>query len=237
MKICLLSDLHREFRNTDEEIFKYIPKEGYELLILAGDISDTPEFVEYICDNIEKEIIFVLGNHEYYSGYSDDHYYELMDKYDNLHVFASKLGFLDFGEYRFVCGTNWPYIENADRNMISRSINDFRFVSIDEKSESKLTFEEDLKRIIDISKDKTLIAVSHFLPDEKCISEQFKNSNLNVYFCSQIDYNSLSKFKYWFFGHTHDKIDVESHGCRMISNPLGYPGENRFKYNPVILNV
>lgn len=29
----------------------------------------------------------------------------------------------------------------------------------------------------------------------------------------------------WIFGHTHYSIDTDVHGCRVTSNPRGYPGE------------
>lgn len=29
----------------------------------------------------------------------------------------------------------------------------------------------------------------------------------------------------WIFGHTHHAVDTEISGCRLVSNPKGYPGE------------
>ncbi|EPJ2812714.1 serine/threonine protein phosphatase, partial [Pseudomonas putida] len=29
----------------------------------------------------------------------------------------------------------------------------------------------------------------------------------------------------WIFGHTHHAVDTIVSGCRLISNPRGYPGE------------
>lgn len=36
----------------------------------------------------------------------------------------------------------------------------------------------------------------------------------------------LAQADYWVFGHTHTAIDTHLHGCRVISNPKGYPGES-----------
>jgi len=36
----------------------------------------------------------------------------------------------------------------------------------------------------------------------------------------------IEKAHLWVFGHTHEATDVELAGCRVISNPRGYPEES-----------
>ncbi len=41
----------------------------------------------------------------------------------------------------------------------------------------------------------------------------------------------VAKADAWIFGHTHDSVDAEFYGCRLISNPRGYPDEET-GFNP-----
>jgi predicted phosphodiesterase len=36
----------------------------------------------------------------------------------------------------------------------------------------------------------------------------------------------VSKADLWIFGHTHEAVDTVVEGCRIVSNPRGYPGED-----------
>ena len=51
---------------------------------------------------------------------------------------------------------------------------------------------------------------------------QFAESPLNPYFINDID---LTRFVYWFAGHTHTAMDTEIQGCHVVINPMVYPDE------------
>lgn len=74
------------------------------------------------------------------------------------------------------------------------------------------------------------IMISHYSPmiptniNPKYIDEI---TNTFYYFDGLKDIERITP-KYWFFGHVHDKYDFIHKKTQIMSNPLGYPGENFF---------
>lgn len=70
MKIALISDLHMEFRQSVLPILT----EPVDVLVLAGDIANYKKVVEVglsVANGYARYVIFVAGNHEFYSGRYD----------------------------------------------------------------------------------------------------------------------------------------------------------------------
>lgn len=243
-KVCLVSDLHSEFHDH-QKLYDCIPEDGYDILLLLGDLSESPSFVAGICDKIkDKPIIYVLGNHECYSkfgGTFKDHenlYIDYERTYKNLKVIGSKSDFIDIGNYRFFGSTGWPEIPPMEAYSIQRSISDYYYkkLTISMSNDFKWSQTNDFKVLVDT--DKTLIGLTHFIPHIDLVNEKFINSPLNVYFVSPIDYNIYSKCKWWFFGHAHDPTDnVNIDGCTFVSNPYGYPHETSSNYKARIIEL
>ena len=247
MKICLISDIHCEFYDRTE-LLEMIPSEGYDILLLLGDISEDAGFIQRICQKItDKPIIYVLGNHEFYgnafSGMPviEASYHDLENIYDNLTVFSSKFNYVQAGGYVFFGGTNWPNIPVNDQFGISRCIHDFRTgnVSIDESVYSKIELDNNMDAYFNLVYDvnKTYIGLSHFIPGEFACAEHWKGNSLNCYFVSPIRFNIIEKCDYWLFGHGHDPINTIVEGCNFISNPLGYPHEGNNEWKPLIMEI
>jgi Icc-related predicted phosphoesterase len=143
MKIALASDIHLEFGpitlNNDENA---------DVLILAGDICVAAHFKEagptytkhlakeyrQFFDNVCKEfpqVIYILGNHESYSG-DVAHTYNTLKfhlDYGNLHI-LEKETWTHMG-HTFVCGTLWTDMNQLDPltlNYTQGAMNDFREV-------------------------------------------------------------------------------------------------------------
>ena len=62
MKVQYMSDLHLEFADMP------IPDVAGDVLVLAGDIHVGANAIPWIeqCAHVFKDVIYVLGNHEYY---------------------------------------------------------------------------------------------------------------------------------------------------------------------------
>jgi predicted phosphodiesterase len=65
MKVYVLSDLHLEFSDFVP------PPNDADLVILAGDIHTKCRGVEWANQTFDREVIYVCGNHEFYSGHID----------------------------------------------------------------------------------------------------------------------------------------------------------------------
>ena len=143
MKIALASDIHLEFgpitlANT----------QGADVLILAGDICVAKHFVdgkptylqhlarEYrqFFDHVTKEfphIVYILGNHEHYSGDIAKTYAILKEHldYSNLHILEKETW--THQGHTFVCGTLWTDMDDSNSLTMSYcqdAMNDFREV-------------------------------------------------------------------------------------------------------------
>ena len=61
MKIQILSDLHIEFQDYTYQ------KCDADVVVLAGDIHTKDKGIKWAIENIvDKPVIYVLGNHEFY---------------------------------------------------------------------------------------------------------------------------------------------------------------------------
>jgi hypothetical protein len=78
--------------------------------------------------------------------------------------------------------------------------------------------------------------ITHYLPSQKSISQQYAGSSLNSGFASNLDHLVTAVCqKTWLHGHTHSACDYYLGGSRVICNPRGYPRENKL-YEPKIIN-
>jgi len=143
MKIALASDIHLEFGpitlNNDE---------GADVLVLAGDIcvaahfkeagptytkhlaKEYREFFDHVCREF-PQVIYILGNHESYSG-DVAHTYNTLKynlDYGNLHILEKETW--THQGHTFVGGTLWTDMNQLDPLTLMHtqgSMNDFREV-------------------------------------------------------------------------------------------------------------
>jgi len=143
MKIALGSDIHLEFGPITLD-----NTEGADVLILAGDICVAKHFVdgrptymqhlakEYreFFDHVTKEfpqVVYILGNHEHYSG-DVAHSYNILKHhldYGNLHILEKETW--THQGHTFIGGTLWTDMNRSDPVTMSYcqgAMNDFREV-------------------------------------------------------------------------------------------------------------
>jgi Icc protein len=73
-RFAWLTDIHLNFLSVDEvdRFLAALAVERFDGLLLGGDIAeaiDLCEYLEWIDKRLQTEIYFVLGNHDYYSGW------------------------------------------------------------------------------------------------------------------------------------------------------------------------
>ena len=143
MKIALGSDLHLEFGDIT-----LMNDEGADVLVLAGDIcvahhftDSKPTYQQHLAreyrkffDHVCREfahVVYVMGNHESYSGDIAKSYSILKEHldYSNLHI-LEKESWEHMG-HTFVGGTLWTDMDRENplaMNYAQQSMNDFREV-------------------------------------------------------------------------------------------------------------
>lgn len=104
----------------------------------------------------------------------------------------------------------------------------------DHKNEHK-KFVRGLEHWLKETEGQKRVVVTHFMPTPASIPERFRNSNLNPYFCANME-RYMGWEGAWLFGHTHDSFDQMFGDTRVVCNPRGYGTENHdgFKHDLIV---
>ena len=245
VKINEQSDLHLEFDKRN----KYVPTFlGEDVLILAGDIQVGLEDTMYpwFADLLEtREVIYVLGNHEFYN----QDFYDILNGLPffeaRVNELAEKRGFthklhcLQNGVYetddaKFIAATMWTDF-GKDNPLVKlagiQGMNDFRIISVGkdvltpavvmaEHQTSRKFVEDELAK----PTNKKKIVITHHQPSYQSVHEQYRNKRdelFNYLYYSDLD-ELVAKTDAWFAGHTHVSLDYKIENARVICNPRGY---------------
>lgn len=252
MKLQILSDTHNS---------EYTLSTDVDLIVHAGDLGNglysLYKFVEK-CKEINKPYVLVLGNHDFY-GSSLKEVYNKLDK-DNINYLKEGKEFLLNG-YTFVGGTLFTNFrsnkvdectvdlnkQNAFKNIydfhtISNGFTynkDFQIVpKYITPNDYHAEFNKQWNWIQQYKNKEKVILLTHFPSHISCLSDFWKDhptaSDLNPYFVNDL---SLEGFKLAINGHIHHFVDTVEDGCRVVTNPKGYPSEhdlNGFVPNMII---
>jgi len=245
MRILYFSDLHMEFPRMGSHLLPPLPDPStYDVVVAAGDISYELQGVRWLERFFpqDKPIIFVPGNHEYYTNDFDE-VSAAFDSYEGR-VHLLNPGQVEIDGYTFICATMWSdlklqgFVELEDWE-VSRAIADFKWGFTPERMkkihEGETRFVEQALQWQAATKelDKTIV-VTHFVPTQRAIhprwlaNDQWRSGkSMNPYFTNDQDwlmeaYGPAA----WIFGHTHDRYDfVHPSGVHVVGNPFGYVGE------------
>lgn len=232
MKALVLSDLHLEFEPFQP------PTLDVDLVILAGDIHKGIKGVKWANDHFSVPVLYVPGNHEYYSGHID----YTLEKMRAASANHAQVHVLDrdsvvLGNIRFLGATCWTdYTSGSD---VSRAMavardcmNDFKLIRAEGRyrklrpddlvSRNHLA-REWLAELLAVPFDGKTVVISHHCPlpnvaggdGDGALAASYTNNWPSL----------VDQCDFWVFGHTHHPIDVTLGNCRLISNPKGYPCE------------
>lgn len=225
-----MSDLHFEFhRDEGREFIRSLP--DCDGIIIAGDLT-SPNKLEHtinlFCDRF-KNVIYVLGNHEYYTssfGVVQDTLSNI--KNSNFKWLHRTVEVVD--GFRFVGSTLWFGPSKAPKYML----NDFNFIH----DFTSWVYEEN-KKDINFLKSEVQegdIVVTHHLPAHQSVHPMYALSPLNPFFvCDVSDLITQNKPSIWIHGHTHTSCDYILDDTRVLCNPFGYlrvEENSRFKEEP-----
>lgn len=230
MKIHVLSDLHLEFSEFE------LPTTNADVVVLAGDIDTKCRGVEWANLAFDCEVIYVCGNHEFYSGHIDHTLRKMKDAaMPHVHVLENEVLILD--QVRFLVTTAWTdFTSTGDKVAASMTcaalMNDFRLIRATESfrrlrpadviERNRVAFDFLKRELSEPFHGKTVV-VTHHCPVPEAGREKHYDHLSAAYFNSW--HALLPLTDVWIFGHTHRAVDTELDGCRIISNSRGYPGE------------
>lgn len=234
MKLAIYSDLHLEFQHGWE-----LPKDlNTDVLILAGDIIVFDDFspLKALLRNWHKLVLFVAGNHEYYTKQS-------MLKHHNVFKawLASELPQVRFlhnesvniDGVNFFGSTMWTDFKHNDfsaKNHATRSMNDFRLIYMETErftpDDSIILHEKFIAELTNWFKtvmSGPRVVITHHAPVAKH-NTQYRESPLQPAFvaCDVIPLIEKYQPDLWIYGHTHECDRQEIGKTMLISNQLGY---------------
>lgn len=237
MNIQLLSDLHFEGHyDYGREFIERLDPSETDVLVLAGDIipvnlGRTAQTLAAFKDKYDY-VLYVPGNHEFYGTSIQDGMAMLRSAAMEAGVRLLESYFpVEIGGQRFLGDTMWfPWSVEADDRDNRRMVNDFRLI----KDCNPVAFQknERFRAFLGQSLVEGDVVITHHMPTPKAIAPRFARSRINCYFVSDMtDLIVERKPALWLFGHTHDGMALTEGPTRLYSNPMGYLGENRTRYD------
>jgi predicted phosphodiesterase len=243
MKILSYSDLHLEFRHG----WSLPPNLDGDILVLAGDTILFNDFAPLfrLLDKWRKPVLYVSGNHEYYSG---DPMPELHQAFRNL--LATELPQVHFlntehvsiDGVNFFGGTMWTDFESGDISAMQNAtvgINDFKVINYEGTAftpEDSVKLHQAFLTKLEAWLYKPIsgprVVITHHAPVIKpdSIHSEYTGKLLKPAFVAYDTLALIEKYApdVWIHGHTHE-CDYQTIGkTKILSNQLGY--KTRFGY-------
>lgn len=248
MKISYFSDIHIESRK-----YKAVQNDA-DVIVLAGDIGVGESGLRWARAQFSQEIIYVLGNHEFYNA-------EIHSCRQHLQIVARKLGIrlLDnehtiIDNVEFIGTTLWTdyglFGDPAKSQLLAaEKLLDFNKIRIDVgNGPEKLRPEHTLamheaslkflsKHFID-KKTRKRVVVSHHAPSMLSLSKKYIDHYLSPSYASHLEHLiGKSEADIWIYGHTHHNAKLRIGGTLVVSNQRGYDNDdsrNSFSHFPQI---
>ncbi|MFT4583006.1 MAG: putative phosphodiesterase [Gammaproteobacteria bacterium] len=227
LKIQFFSDIHLEFGGFD------LPTTDADVIVAAGDIGVGLQGVDWL-DQLGKPVVYVAGNHEYYSGDIVHTRVAIAEKSRSTQISFLENEVLEIDGVRFLGATLWTdFLGGNERVMhyATQNMNDYQQIRcasrpltpaqlLDINWESRFWLAGELEKPF---AGKTVV-VSHHAPTARSWPGTGNRNYLSTY-CNRLD-DFLERYSIdaWFHGHLHNVVDYEQNATRVLCNPRGYTG-------------
>lgn len=250
MKIGLISDTHNEFKDLYIK-----NNNDIDVLVLCGDIvtpntwkynhsssarKNAFEQMEFF-NRLDKDFnnipkIQLLGNHEFYHNRLDQPLKILLENAKNFNStwYIGDNMLITINSVNFYAATLWTNMNNNNpivENKAKHGMNDFKLIknSIGENfhpQESVMLHETTMKFFTNNWKHgEKNVVLTHHLPSFSAIDNQYKSSDLNGAYASNLDNWILDHNPVlWCCGHSHNEYDDFLGNTRIVRHPRGYVG-------------
>ncbi len=263
MKVDYISDLHIDMyidynESVDDiiRIFNQIiakDRKIGDVLVIAGDLghynNQSIEFLKYLRKNYYKNIMVVLGNHDYYlfGKYARTKYKNSFERVSEMRdlinveegLYCLNGNIIEIDDVKFAGCDSWydgSYLNHyhskqyATKEQINNkwksSMNDARqIVGVESIYE---IFKIEKKKLENIYQ-KCDVLVTHVNPliKQQHLSSRYEDRELNAFYCFDGDhYLKETTAKYWIFGHSHGLDSFEKYNTKCLINTMGYPYES-----------
>lgn len=272
-RVAVCSDLHLEFAD--------ITLPGGDILILSGDIMEAKKFkksmynpdlvllpnertdrrpdrwARFFEEECRKyqEVIYVLGNHEFYSGkFGEQTYAHIREQLpDNVHLLENET--VDIGDVTFVGATLWTDMNKGDPVTLfhmKSMMSDYKYITnhypatnLYYRLQPEVTVEtfyrsrDYIKAVVENDPGRKYVVVTHHAPTRLSTHPRYAHETImNGAFSSDLSEFIMDhpQIKVWTHGHTHDPFDYTLGETRIMCNPRGYFGyeESAKLFDPTV---
>ncbi len=225
MLIHVFSDLHLEFGAFQ------LPAVKADVIVAAGDIDVRARAVDWLI-GLEKPVIYVAGNHEFWSGDLHCVYEELRAACQGTNIHFLEQNQVTIDDVTFYGCTLWTDFAASNRDKLDQArlqMNDFEFVSLAGQQlepEDLARYNQQsrrwLKKALGRRTDKKQVVVTHHAPSLK--SWGFSHDDpLRFAYCNEMDESiRFWNVDCWIHGHVHCRSDYRVLDTRVVCNARGY---------------
>lgn len=233
MRALIASDLHLEFGSqTRLSPFLTAAREA-DILLLAGDLVNTPADLESFLRKLPCQAVIVPGNHEYYGQ-------DITTALPQYRSAAKRAGCvlleneqLILGGVRYLGCTLWTDLADGQQaENYDRMINDRRWIRLRGAaftSEVMRGVHQESVRWLESRLaepfDGPTVVMTHHAPSYLSSHPRWAGSPINGAFSSNLDELVMTyQPDLWVHGHHHDPADYLLGRTRVLCNPYGYEG-------------
>ena len=240
MRINYFSDIHLEFGSCA------VPDTNADIVIAAGDIGVYDQGIAWL-KAIDKPVIYVAGNHEYYNFEYHDTLQMLRERSANTNIYFLENNSLKFKDVRFLGCSLWSdlFINGPELAAVfAWGLNDFRKIRYADELFSPERYTDLFHHSIawlerELAKpfDGKTVVITHHAPTLLSWYDSADSIKILAY-CNNLQ-SLLQKYDIdvWFHGHTHSIGNYRVAGTRILSNTRGYHGRRevaRFDLNKTV---
>lgn len=233
MRLHVLSDLHLGLQGM------LPPRVEADVTILAGDILRPASAAMEWAASLERPVLYVPGNHEFYGGSLPNVRQELARSAHEhgIQLLDQDLRVID--GVRFVGATLWTDFnlfgaagKERAMTLAGRFMRDFTVIrnakgDVFTPTDSCALFAEQyawLASTLDEPFAGPTVVITHHAPTPRSVHPRFADSPVSAAFVSDCT-ALMGRAALWVHGHTHDSFDYVVDGTRVVCNPRGYcPG-------------
>ena len=252
MLIGMISDLHIDRHNKlmpkdyEQALVAVIKQQKIELLLIAGDVSNhyklTQSFVKEIEMQTKIKVLFIPGNHDFWSMDTDATSSEILDTYIKMDNCLIDEPYVINDEWAIVGNTGWYDYTYAHSKFSLERIARRKYYGATWQDKVKIDWEIEDKKLsmiaakqamkdIDKVKDKKIILMTHIVTHRKfAVPMPHRIFDYFNAFIGTSDFDEIYTrydIRYSIMGHVHFRNAFEENGVTYICPCLGYQREWR----------
>lgn len=249
LQLLVLSDLH-----LDHHALPLMGADGRridagaDVVVLAGDIDEGLKGLRWAAQSFpDKPIVYVAGNHEFYSRDWTKHLHDLRTLATELGIYFLERESVEIGGFRFLGCSLWTDFEINGAQVsqecmreAQQRMTDYKRIKFSRTSSTAdfywvrskhivpaLTQRRHRESVAWLDEQLTgrdpsrTVVVTHHAPHPRSIRPGYVGDSLTPAYVSNLEH-LMGHAILWIHGHTHDSFDYEVSGTRVVCNPRGY---------------